>query len=344
MKPPHKTVCFSQQLSFLFKVELQRGYRKKGVLPCYEGRVAQYELQGEIDGSSGKGVVCFVMKGKEWHQLNRLDLHVHTTASDGMFTPVEVVKRAKAKGLQGIAITDHDTVAGVEEARKCGEGLGLWVIPGVEISTVANGQDIHVLGYFVNPTDELFQERLREQREARKRRNHMLLDRLTKLGIPITMEEVEARKQDKVNIGRPHIAEVLVAKGVVQNMDEAFAKYLGKDGVAYVTTPRISPEEALALIRQAGGVPVLAHPGLYDDDDLVLKLAGNGLAGIEVNHPDHNEEMKMRYTEIVRQFGLFATAGSDFHGERQGSMYHADLGTCTTDRKTVDALNRAARS
>ncbi|MFD1436033.1 PHP domain-containing protein [Kroppenstedtia eburnea] len=284
------------------------------------------------------------MKGKEWGRLSRLDLHVHTTASDGMFSPVEVVRMAKAKGLQGIAVTDHDTVAGVEEARACGQESGLVVIPGVEISTVANGQDIHVLGYFVDPADEQFQERLREQREARKRRNHQLLDRLTKLGIQITMEEVEARKQDKVNIGRPHIAEVLVEKGVVQNMDEAFAKYLGKDGAAYVTTPRISPEEALVLIREAGGVPVLAHPGLYDDDELVLRLAKNGLAGIEVNHPDHDEEMRVRYTEIVRQFGLLATAGSDFHGERHGSMYHADLGTCTTDWETVDALKGAAGS
>ncbi|MFD1426775.1 putative metal-dependent phosphoesterase TrpH [Kroppenstedtia sanguinis] len=276
--------------------------------------------------------------------MSRLDLHVHTTASDGMFSPVEVVKRAKAKGLLGIAITDHDTVAGVEEARQCGEESGLVVIPGVEISTVANGQDIHVLGYFVDLTDESFQERLQEQREARKRRNHQLLDRLTNLGIQITMEEVEARKPDKVNIGRPHIAEVLVEKGVVQNMNEAFAKYLGKDGAAYVTTPRISPEEALILIRQAGGVPVLAHPGLYDDDELVWKLAQNDLAGIEVNHPDHDEKMRIRYREMVRQCGLLATAGSDFHGERQGSMYHADLGTCTTDRETVNALEKAARS
>lgn len=274
--------------------------------------------------------------------MGDLDLHVHTTASDGMLSPKEVVMLAKEKGLYGIAITDHDTVEGIGEARKLGEKVDVAVIPGVEVSTVANGQDIHVLGYYVDPADERFKKRLREQREARKRRNKMLLDKLRELGIRITMEEVEARKKDKSNVGRPHIAEVLVEKGIVQSMNEAFDQYLGKDGAAYVTTPRISPEEALILIRQAGGVPVLAHPGLYDDDALVLRLAENGLGGIEVNHPDHDGEMKKRYTEIARRFNLLTTAGSDFHGERQGSMYHADLGTCVTDGETVDALRAAS--
>lgn len=291
-----------------------------------------------------RGEALLVSKGKErsGEVLRYLDLHVHTTASDGMLSPKEVVIRAKEKGLYGIAITDHDTVEGIEEAQKHGKKVGVAVVPGVEVSTAANGQDIHVLGYYVDPADERFKKRLQEQREARKRRNRMLLDKLQELGIRITMKEVEARKKDKSNVGRPHIAEVLVEKGIVQSMNEAFDQYLGKDGVAYVNIPRISPEEAVVLIRQAGGVPVLAHPGLYDDDALVLRLAEKGLGGIEVDHPDHDREMKERYTNIARRFNLLTTAGSDFHGERQGSMYHADLGTCLTDGETLDALRTAS--
>ncbi|PTX65046.1 hypothetical protein C8P63_101270 [Melghirimyces profundicolus] len=274
--------------------------------------------------------------------MERLDLHVHTTASDGMFTPEAVVTMARKKGLRGLAITDHDTTAGVKEAKKRGEELGVEVIPGVEISTVARGQDIHVLGYYVNPSDVIFREKLKEQREARERRNEMLLKKLGELGISITMEEVRAKKKGrKTNIGRPHIAEVLVEKGVVGSMNEAFDRYLGKDGAAYVTTPRIHPEEAVRLIRDSGGVPVLAHPGLYDDDELVLRLAQNGLSGIEVDHPDHDDSMRSRYREMARRFGLLTTGGSDFHGERHGSMYHAPLGTCTVDRETVRALARS---
>ncbi|SMO49198.1 PHP domain-containing protein [Melghirimyces algeriensis] len=275
--------------------------------------------------------------------MNHLDLHVHTTASDGMFSPKDVVKMAREKALHGIAITDHDTVDGVEEALKYGKESGIMVIPGVEISTVADGQDIHVLGYYVDYTDQAFHARLREQREARQRRNVLLLKKLEDLGVRITMEEVLSKKKDQTgNAGRPHIAEVLVEKGVVQSMNEAFDKYLGKDGAAYVTTPRIRPEEAIVFIRQAGGIPVLAHPGLYQDDKLVNDLAKAGLGGIEVNHPDHDERMKLHYTQIARRFGILTTGGSDFHGERHGSMYHAPLGTCFTDLETVEKLAEKA--
>nr|WP_245661962.1 PHP domain-containing protein [Melghirimyces thermohalophilus] len=272
--------------------------------------------------------------------MDLLDLHVHTTASDGMFSPAAVVEMAKEKNLYGIAITDHDTVDGVKEAMARGKELGIQVVPGVEISTVAHGKDIHMLGYFVDRTDEAFRLRLQEQREARQRRNELLLEKLNSLGISITMEEVRAKKKDgKTNVGRPHFAEVLVEKGVVQSMNEAFDRYLGKDGAAYVITPRIHPEEAIHVIREAGGVPVLAHPGLYGEDELVLHLAQQGLAGIEVNHPDHDDEMRARYREMARRFQLPTTGGSDFHGERHGSMYHAPLGTCVTDRETVERLS-----
>lgn len=273
--------------------------------------------------------------------MRQWDLHVHTTASDGMMTPEAVVDLARESGLAGIAVTDHDTVAGVERAQAAGEKWGFEVIAGVEVSTWANGQDIHILGYFIDIHDEKLLSGLKEQQESRQRRNSMIIDRLRAMGVRISMEEVLAKKQDvgpPTNVGRPHIAEVLVEKAIVNSMDEAFDRFLGKDGSAYVTTPRISPEDAIQLIRDSGGVPVLAHPGLYEDDRLVRRLAEQGLIGMEVRHPDHDEKMERRYRDIAIHYSLVATAGSDFHGERHGSMYHAPLGTCTVEAGVIKQL------
>jgi predicted metal-dependent phosphoesterase TrpH len=168
---------------------------------------------------------------------------------------------------------------------------------------------------------------------------------LNELGIAITWEEVQAKKRGaspEKNIGRPHIAELLVEKGVVRSMDEAFERYLGKDGAAYVTTNRISPFEAIDLIKEAGGVPVLAHPGLYEDDALVEEIIAHGLVGLEVYHPDHGEERTERYREMAERHGLIVTAGSDFHGERHGSMFHAPIGTKTVAYDQVERLKMAA--
>lgn len=264
---------------------------------------------------------------------------MHTTASDGMMTPEDVVYLAREAGLSGIALTDHDTVEGVERAKAEGEKRGIDVIAGVEVSTLANGQDIHVLGYFMDVHDSRLLSRLKGQREVRQKRNGLVVERLRQLGVDIRLEEVLAKKrEDGTNVGRPHIAEVLIEKGVVNSMDEAFDRFLGKDGKAYVTTPRLTPKDAIGLIREAGGVPVLAHPGLYGDDWLVCRLAESGLAGIEVRHPDHDQEMEQRYRDIAAKHQLIGTAGSDFHGERHGSMYHAPLGTCTVEGSVVEQL------
>ncbi|PTM59311.1 PHP domain-containing protein [Desmospora activa] len=273
--------------------------------------------------------------------MEHWDLHVHTTASDGMQSPEDVVRLAREIGLAGIAITDHDTVEGVKRGQKEGERLGVKVIAGVEISTLADGRDIHVLGYGMEIEDRHFLARLQQQRESRKQRNTQIIQRLHKLGIDIRMEEVAAKKRDRspdANIGRPHIAEVLVEKGVAGSMDEAFSRWVGEDGAAYVAISRITPEEAIQLIQQAGGVPVLAHPGSYKNDGLVDRLAKRGLVGIEVRHPDHNEQMERRYRQLASNHGLIPTAGSDFHGERQGSMYHAPLGTCYVDETIVKKI------
>lgn len=271
------------------------------------------------------------------------DLHTHTKASDGTCEPAENVRLAKEAGLAALAITDHDTVAGIPEAMEAARALGVEIIPGVEVSSVGKGQDIHVLGYFVPYEDPAFEERLFRLRETRHERNQLLIARLQELGIDISLEKVYRRKQgtDK-NIGRPHIAEELMEMGVVSTIAEAFDKYLGKGGAAYVNPPRITPQEAITLIKEAGGVAVLAHPGLYDDDELVQELIAFGLDGIEVNHPDNDEVQKMRYSKWAAQYGMVVTGGSDFHGWRGEEPFHAMLGSHTAGMDAVEQLRGIA--
>jgi 3',5'-nucleoside bisphosphate phosphatase len=277
------------------------------------------------------------------HPVKQADLHTHTRASDGTCEPAENVRLAAKAGLAAVAITDHDTVAGIPAALEAAAGLNLEVIPGVEISSAANGQDIHVLGYFVPYDDEAFQEKLRGLRETRHERNKLMIARLRELGIPITLESVYRRKkgEDK-NIGRPHIAEELMELGVVGSIDEAFAKYLGREGAAYVNPPRISPQEAITLIQEAGGAAVLAHPGLYDDDELVRELIAFGLDGIEVWHPDNDAADRERYRTWAEEHGLVMTGGSDFHGWRGEEPFHAMLGTHTAPLSAVERLREIA--
>lgn len=273
----------------------------------------------------------------------RMDLHTHTKASDGTCEPAENVRLAKEAGLAGLAITDHDTVAGIPAALAAGVELGVEVIAGVEISSAARGQDIHVLGYFVPYDDAAFQERLVGLRETRHERNKLLIARLQELGVPITLDNVYSRKQgtDK-NIGRPHIAEEMVELGVVGSIEEAFEKYLGKGGAAYVNPPRITPQEAITLIKEAGGVAVLAHPGLYDDDALVRELIVFGLDGIEVFHPDNDAAQREKYSKWAKEFNLIVTGGSDFHGWRGEEPFHAMLGTHTAAADAVERMRELA--
>ncbi|MDF2721923.1 MAG: putative metal-dependent phosphoesterase family protein [Paenibacillus sp.] len=273
-------------------------------------------------------------------------MHSHTTASDGTNAPAVNVRLAQEAGLRGLAITDHDTVAGVAEAVQEGNRLGVIVVPGVEISTVSGGQDIHVLGYYIDTENAVFLERLGQLRKTRNLRNDMILAKLAELGFRVTMEEVLEQSRKKPGkdetVGRPHIAAVLLEKGYVASISEAFDKYLGKDGAAYANPPRIRPEDAIDWIREAGGAPVLAHPGLYDDDALVAKLIDYGIAGIEAFHSDHSPEQEARYAELAERHSLICTAGSDFHGSRGGVVFHAALGARYTGVHTVERLQAAS--
>ncbi|MBA4603448.1 PHP domain-containing protein [Thermoactinomyces mirandus] len=274
--------------------------------------------------------------------MEKVDLHTHTTASDGLLSPADLVRLAERLGLKGVAITDHDTVDGVEEALHEGRKRGIEVVPGVEISTLWHGKEIHMLGMYVDyRNNNHFLDLLAKQRDVRYQRDLKMIGRLNELGIDITIEEVMAKKgrgsQEK-NVGRPHIAEVLIDKEIVNTMNEAFDLYLGKKGKAYVVPDQMSPFDAIEAIHQSGGAVVIAHPGLYEQDDLIPLLGENGLDGIEINHPDHTSSKKRHYQEMTEKMNLLATAGSDFHGERHGSMYHAQLGTCTTDIRILKDL------
>lgn len=281
------------------------------------------------------------------------DLHTHTTASDGLHSPVDVVRMAREAGLEAVAITDHDTTAGVAEAEAAGAERGIAVIPGVEVSTSVDGRDIHILGYYTRNDDELWQSRLRKLRNARNERNELIVEKLTTLGVGITMEDVMAAvlarggKEKQVgrggSIGRPHIAEALIAVGAVSSMEEAFSRYLASGAAAYVSVPRIHPSEALQWISEAGGVSVIAHPGLYGADALVEQLAVQGADGIEVYHSDHGPEEEARYAVIARRHGLIATGGSDFHGKREGHSYHGEIGCRRVDADVAGQLLASSR-
>jgi 3',5'-nucleoside bisphosphate phosphatase len=230
-----------------------------------------------------------------------------------------VVRLAKAGGLTAMALTDHDTVDGLPEAVAAGERLGVEVIPGVEISARFPGGTMHILGLFVDYTDGRLDERLGVLKQARIDRNPQIIAKLNALGIPITMARVEEISGGG-QVGRPHIARALLEGGYIRTMDEAFERYLGNRGPAYVHKFRFLPEEALAMIREAQGIPILAHPftlnqgSAYALRHLLIELKGQGLAGLEVFYPEHTPEQEARYLKLAQDLDLLITGGSDFHG------------------------------
>ncbi len=254
-----------------------------------------------------------------------IDLHIHSTASDGTLTPGEIVERAAALGLGAIALTDHDCLDGCREAIARGIPEGLGFLTGVEISAdrpagLPGEGSLHILGYRIRIDDPTLNEALLALQAARGDRNPRILERLEALGIPITLAEVEA-EADGGHPGRPHIARILVRKGIVATIDEAFDRYLGNGRAAYVGKERMATARAIDLIRAAGGVPVLAHPGLLELEEdqrleaLLGELKSLGLAGLEVFFPDHDPEQTARFARLAARLDLLLTGGTDFHGE-----------------------------
>lgn len=250
--------------------------------------------------------------------MMEIDLHVHTTASDGTLTPSQAVHLAKKRQLKAIAITDHDTVDGVKEALEQGKRLSIEVIPGVEISANAKTGSLHLLGYFVETERGILKEKLERLKQARSERNPRIADRLNDLGVHITYEEV-VRASGGGQVGRPHFAQVLVNRGYVRSISEAFDRYLAQGAPAYVGKFRFEAKEAMDIVLEAGGVPVLAHPFTMNcaPDELetrVTELVQDGLKGIEVFYPDHTGEQTVQYQRLADKLGLVKTGGSDFHG------------------------------
>jgi predicted metal-dependent phosphoesterase TrpH len=263
-----------------------------------------------------------------------IDLHTHSTASDGSLSPEELVIYAKRKGAAAIALTDHDTVEGVDQALTAGRVNELEVLSGLEISAEYPRGTMHILGYYVDHGHPFLNRELLRLQQARGERNPKIIEKLQSLGLPITFEQVRALA--KGQIGRPHIAQVLLHTGAVTSMEEAFQKYLAKGAKAYVEKFRFSPLEAITMIRQAGGIPVLAHPftlncsTLRDLKKLVEELKDQGLKGIEVMYPEHTPEQTRDYRTLAQELNLVSTGGSDFHGDNKQEV---DLLTGTGELK-----------
>jgi predicted metal-dependent phosphoesterase TrpH len=249
-----------------------------------------------------------------------IDLHLHTSCSDGRDTPAELAARCAAAGIRVFAVTDHDTTAAWPEAARAAAACGLAFVRGVEITAVLDGIDVHLLGYFPSAAPPLLDDFLQAQREHRVRRAYLIVDRLKELGKPVRMEAVllEAERHRRRAIGRPQIADALVAAGHVGTRDEAFDRYLGHGRAAFVPRTGASPEEVIALIVGAGGLASLAHPGLTNRDDRVPSMIAAGLGALEVFHPDHDAAATLKYRDMAARAGLLVTGGSDFHGEHAG--------------------------
>ncbi|ULA58338.1 MAG: POLIIIAc domain-containing protein [Nitrospira sp.] len=281
--------------------------------------------------------------------MSRIDLHLHTTHSDGSFSIAEVMAFAKQAGLTALAITDHDIVDGIPEATAIGKELGIEVVPGVEISSRLGESELHILGYFFNWTDLQLAQRLKTLRDSRHLRNPQIVQRLNDLGIPITYEEVRALAGTE-SVGRPHIARLLMEKKIVMSAKEAFDRYLANGRPAFVDRELPEPAEAVRWIREAGGVPVLAHPTWVRTSAdglrvLVRDLKAAGLGGLEVHYSTHTPSQTTEYLDLAKQCDLLVTGGSDFHGVTKPDIeVGIGRGQLKVSQKLLDPLRKAATS
>jgi predicted metal-dependent phosphoesterase TrpH len=272
--------------------------------------------------------------------MSGFDLHTHSTFSDGTETPTQNVELALERGLEGIGVTDHDTTDGLEEASAAAAGRDLAIVPGIEFSAEYDGASLHVLAYWIDPADEPLREELRRLTDTRFRRGELMVEKLQALGYEISFERVRAIAGEDL-IARPHVAQAMVEAGVVATEKEAFDRFISDGGIAYVPKHALHPLDAMRLIHAAGGACVLAHPGMWRGegavpDQLVEEMAQGGMAGLEVEHPDHDETQRAHYRELAARLDLVPTGASDCHGAR----YDYRLGCETTPRELVEELRR----
>lgn len=275
-----------------------------------------------------------------------IDLHTHSSRSDGTLPPAEVIRLAAGIGLEVVALTDHDTTEGLAEAEAAGTGLGIEVVPGIELSAEHEGRSVHVLAYWPDPEEPELRTELARLRDERLGRAEGMVVKLRELGVAISLERVREIAGGGP-IVRPHIAQALVEAGVVASEQEAFDRYIADGGPAYVEKHALAPVDAVRLILGAGGVCVLAHPGLWDDrtgtgvpEEVIEAMAAAGMRGLEVDHPDHAPEQRERYRRLAARLGLVPTGGSDFHGDR---LERSPLGGARCDPEAFAELRALAR-
>jgi predicted metal-dependent phosphoesterase TrpH len=273
-----------------------------------------------------------------------VDLHSHSTASDGSEKPTALVEQAVEVGLSALALTDHDTLDGIADAAAAAVATGLELIPGTELSLEYDQGGMHLVVLWLDPGPGPLQNRLDELRAGRDQRNHLMAQRLTELGMPVTTEEI-IEEGGAGSIGRPHIAAVMMRKGYVETIEEAFELWLTSGKPAYVGRPRLSPEEAISLARESGAVPIVAHPhtlGInraHEMADLLTRLIAAGLVGLEAFCAGYRRHEREGYADLARRFGLVPAGGSDFHGTyKPGLSLGTGYGDLVVPDKVVDEL------
>lgn len=276
-------------------------------------------------------------------RMSGIDLHTHSDESDGTFTPSEVVRRAAELGLDVVALTDHDTTAGLEEAGEAAREVGVELVPGVEFSAEYEGTSIHVLCYWMDISNQELQTELQRLRDDRFRRGEMMIEKLQALGFDISFERVREIAGGG-NIVRPHVAQAMVEAGIVADEADAFDRFIADGGPAHVPKHALDPLDSVDLIGRAGGVCVLAHPGMWGEqtsvpEDLIAAMAERGMVGLEVDHTDHTPEQRSTYRAMAERLGLVATGGSDCHGTRYDPVR---LGSSLCDPEQFAALRARA--
>jgi 3',5'-nucleoside bisphosphate phosphatase len=273
-----------------------------------------------------------------------IDLHTHTTASDGRCTPDQLVARASAAGVTVLSVTDHDTVAATDAAAAACRTAGIEFVPGIEITAVREGADVHVLGYFLHAASPVLETFLADQRRRRITRVREMIDRLAGLGIRLDPDAILRPGIDDPSkaVGRPWIASALVAAGHVADKNEAFDRFLARGRPAFVPRTGAPPEEVFARIHDAGGIASIAHPGLIGRDEWLDEFAASGVDALEAFHSDHDEEATMRYLALARRLDLAVTGGSDYHADETHGAAHP--GSVSLPRDHYDRLRATRRA
>lgn len=271
-----------------------------------------------------------------------IDLHSHTLVSDGLLSPTELVTKAAADGLRALAVTDHDTLAGLAEAQAAAAPLGVRIVPGIELSVTHEGTDFHVLGLFVNPAEPALAGLLEARRQDRIARVHQTLEKLATLGITISFDEVLQHSGEEGVMGRPHIARAIVAAGHAASTDEVFARWLKNGGPAHIPYPKLDSAEGIAAVHAAGGVASLAHPVIDDGDAKLESFKAAGIDAVEVWHPSHNPSQVRHFEARAAELGLLRSGGSDFHGT--GKKHSLTLGNPGCTLEAFEALEALAQS